>query len=90
MRVTNKPHVDASKRERQRDTSTFARGGKGAPNKMLREVPAEPAPPGTTGPTRAKAPGKPFAKGGPTNIGYGLSLPAQPGRTAPIRLGRGR
>jgi hypothetical protein len=83
MRVTNKPHVDSSKRDRQRDTSAFAKGGKGAPNKMLREVPAEPAPRGRTGPAQAKAPGAKAARGGPkirADIG-GASRPARPGST---------
>jgi len=75
--------------DRQRDTSTFAKGGKGGANRMLPEVPAEPAPPGRTGPSQAKAPGSQRAKGGPKNQGFGLSLPAVGGHTAPI-LGRGR
>jgi hypothetical protein len=76
--------------DRERDTSTFAKGGKGALRKMLPGVPAEPAPPGRTGPSQARAPGSLRARGGPKNIGYGLALPAQPGMTAPAKLGRGR
>jgi hypothetical protein len=89
MRVTGKPHVDSSKRDRVRDTSTFAKGGKGPLNRMLDEVPAETAPAGETGPPRVKAPGKPFAKGGRKFTGYGLALPAVAGHTAPLRRGRG-
>jgi hypothetical protein len=81
--------MDASKRDRERDAA-YARGGKGAPNKMLAEVPAEAAPRGRTGPSQAKAPGSLRARGGPKNVGYGLALPAQPGHTAPVRLGRGK
>jgi hypothetical protein len=74
--------------DRERDTSTFAKGGKGAPNKMLPSVPAELAPPGRTGPSKARAPGSQRARGGPKNTGFGLSLPAVGGHTAPIRKGR--
>jgi hypothetical protein len=76
--------------DRQRDTSIYARGGKGAPNRMLPEVPAEAAPPGRTGPSQVKAPGAKAARGGPKNQGFGLALPAVGGHTAPLRLGRGR
>jgi hypothetical protein len=86
MRVSNKPHVDASKRDRERG-KTFARGGD---DHMLGSVPAEAAPAGRTGPSQVKAPGARAAKGGPKNQGFGLSLPAAPGRTGPLRLGRGR
>jgi hypothetical protein len=68
----------------------YARGGKGAPNKMPPEVPAERAPAGRTGPSQVKAPGARAAKGGPRNQGFGVSSPAQPGRTAPAKPGRGR
>jgi hypothetical protein len=37
-----------------------------------------------TGPAQAKAPGSLRARGGPKNQGFGLALPAQPGRTAPV------
>jgi hypothetical protein len=73
--------------DRERPTSTFAKGGRA---KMLKEVPAEPATPGRSGPSEAKAPGSLRARGGSKNQGFGLSLPAAPGRTAPIRLGKGR
>jgi hypothetical protein len=89
MRATSKPHTDSSKRDRVRDTSTFAGGGKGPANHLLPEVPAEAAPAGRTGPSVRKAPGARAARGGPKNTGYGLALPAQPGCTAPAKLGRG-
>jgi hypothetical protein len=73
--------------EKQRGRS-FAEGGKGASNEMLREVPAEPAPPGVTGPAKAKAPGSLRARGGRKIPGYSVSLPAQPGHCAPIHKGR--
>jgi hypothetical protein len=75
---------------RPRVNAFGAKGGSGKFTRMLPEVPAEPAEPGRTGPAQAKAPGKPFAKGGPKNIGYGLALPAVGGATAPVRLGKGR
>jgi hypothetical protein len=78
------------KRETERATSAFARGGKGAPNKMLPEAAAGPAEAGITGKAPTKPPAGRFAKGGPRNVGYGLALPAQPGCTAPARLGKGR
>jgi hypothetical protein len=80
----NKLHVDETKRDRERPVA-LAKGGKGAPNKMLREVPAEPASPGRTGPAQAKAPGAKVAKGGsrtPVNIG-GVARPAKAGATGP-------
>jgi hypothetical protein len=76
-----------SKREIERPTTKFANGGD---TRMLPEVPAEPAPAGRTGPSRAKAPGAISASGGPPLRGYSLSLPAVGGHTAPIRMGRGR
>jgi hypothetical protein len=90
MVAPKKQTVDASKKDREHPTGTFAKGGKGTPNKMLEEAPAEAAPAGRTGPTRTKAPGAISARGGPKNIGYGLSLPAVGGHTAPVRLGKGR
>jgi hypothetical protein len=48
MRVTGKPHVDSSKKDRVRG-KTFAEGGN---DRMLRTVPAERAPAGKTGPAR--------------------------------------
>jgi hypothetical protein len=80
----NKLHVDATKRTKERPAA-LAKGGKGAPNRMLREVPAEPAPASRTGPAQAKAPGAKSAKGGsrtPVNIG-GMARPARPGSTGP-------
>jgi hypothetical protein len=75
-----------SKREAERDTSTFAKGGKGGANRMLAEVPAEAAPRGRTGPAQAKAPGAKRAMGGrPVDQGWGVSLPAVGGATAPTR-----
>jgi hypothetical protein len=69
---------------------TFAEGGTGRANRMLPEVPAEPAPRGRTGPSQARAPGARAAKGGPKNVGYGLALPAVGGATTPVRFGKGR
>jgi hypothetical protein len=74
--------VDNSKRDRE-SGARFAKGGQGAPNKMLRDVPAEAAPPGRTGPTRVKAPGAKGSRGGGktgTDVG-GLARPAKPGAT---------
>jgi hypothetical protein len=88
MAPSRKLSVDASKQDRERDTSTYARGGKGAPNTMLPEVPAEAAPSGRTGPARAKAPGAISARGGPPIRGFSLSLPAVGGHCAPLRKDR--
>jgi hypothetical protein len=77
-----KLNVDATKQDRER-TAGYARGGKGAPNKMLPEVPAELALPGRTGPAQAKAPGSLRARGGPPVRVGGLSVPAKGGRTGP-------
>jgi hypothetical protein len=80
----NKLHVDQTKRDKERG-ATYARGGKGATNKMLSEVPAEPAPAGRTGPAQTRAPGAKSAKGGgrtSANIG-GVARPAKPGATGP-------
>jgi hypothetical protein len=80
----NKLHVDETKRDRQRPAA-LAKGGKGAPNKMLREVPAEPAPAGRSGPAQTRAPGAKSARDGgktPVNIG-GVARPARPGQTGP-------
>jgi hypothetical protein len=67
----------------------FATGGKGAPNKMLKEVPAERAPRGRTGPSLAQAPGSKAARGGPKmSRSPSLAMPAAPARTAPPRKGR--
>jgi hypothetical protein len=74
--------VDASKRDRERPAA-FSKGGKGAPNKMLEEVPAEAAPAGRTGPTQKQAPGSLRARGGPQVRVGGLSVPAKGGRTGP-------
>jgi hypothetical protein len=76
-----------SKAERLRDAS-YAEGGK---DKMFPEQAANPQRPGVTAhDVKGSAPGARTARGGPKNQGYGLSLPAQPGRTAPARLGKGR
>jgi hypothetical protein len=75
-----------SKSERMRDRE-FAEGGT---TKMFKPQAAGPDRPGNTGKDRSAAPGAKRAKGGPKNVGYGLALPAQPGRTAPARLGKGR
>jgi hypothetical protein len=82
MRAAHKPHVDSSKHQSER-AAKFGKGGAGAPNKMLCEVPAEPAPAGRTGPAQAKAPGAKAARGGartPANIGR-VSRPAKAGAT---------
>jgi hypothetical protein len=73
--------------------ATFAKGGKGAPNKMLPELPAEPANPGRTGRLQTRAPGAIKAAGGPKIRGHSVSAPAVGGHTAPIvslRKGKGR
>jgi hypothetical protein len=82
------------KRERERDTNSFARGGQ---TRMLgkgtRTTTATPDAAGeqTPGQTTTKSRDNPrFARGGPKNTGYGLALPAVGGATAPTRLGRGR
>jgi hypothetical protein len=82
--------VNVSKRDREHGAA-FAKGGKGAPNKMLPEQAANPQKPAVTGhAVKGAAPGARSAKGGPKNVGYGLSLPAVGGHTAPVRLGKGR
>jgi hypothetical protein len=88
MVAPGKLSVNAAKKDRERDTSTFAKGGKGGANRMLEEVPAEPAPRGRTGPTSAKAPGSLHARGGPRQKGFSVSLPAVGGHCAPIHKGR--
>jgi hypothetical protein len=75
-----------SKAERLRDAS-YAEGGS---TRMFKPQAAGPDKPGNTGKDQVPAPGAKRAIGGPKNQGYGLSLPAQPGRTAPARLGKGR
>jgi hypothetical protein len=80
----NRLHVDQTKRDKERP-AVLARGGKDAPNKMLPEVPAEPARAGRTGPAQAKAPGARAARGGgrtPANVG-GVARPARGGSTGP-------
>jgi hypothetical protein len=75
-----------SKREIERGTDSFARGGKGGASKMLAEVPAEVAPRGRTGPTQAKAPGSKRAIGGRSrDEGWGVALPAVGGCCGPSR-----
>ena len=74
------------KTEKQRG----ARYAQGGDDKMFKPQSADPQKPGITGKNQTPAPGAKAAKGGPPARGYGLSLPAQPGRTAPAKLGRGR
>jgi hypothetical protein len=74
------------KKESERST-TYARGGK---DRMFKERAAGPAKPANTGKAQTAAPGAKRAIGGPKNQGYGLSLPVQPDRTAPARLGKVR
>jgi hypothetical protein len=79
--------VNVSKKDRER-TASYAVGGRDAPNKMLREIPAEPASAGRTGPSQAKAPRALRARGGGKTTGFSLALPAVGGHCAPIRKGR--
>jgi hypothetical protein len=78
-------HVDATKKDRVRP----ARFSKGGSTKTLREVPAEPALRGRTGPSLANPPGASRASGGPPVRVGGLALPAVGGHTGPI-VGKGR
>jgi hypothetical protein len=85
-----KSSVRASKQDRERGAA-YARGGKGGANEMLPEQAANPQKPAVTGhDVKGAAPGAKYARGGPKNVGYGLSLPAVGGHTAPVRLGKGR
>jgi hypothetical protein len=81
----NKLHVDQTKRDKERGAG-YARGGKGAPNKMLPEQAANPQRPGRTGHVvEGSAPGVKAARGGgrtPANIG-GVARPAKAGATGP-------
>jgi hypothetical protein len=67
-----------------------ARYAQGGDDKMFKPQSAGPQKPGITGKNQTKAPGAKAARGGPKNTGFGLSLPAAAGKTAPARLGRGR
>jgi hypothetical protein len=81
----NKLHVDETKQDRERPAA-LAKGGKGAPNKMLPEQAANSQRPGRTGHVvEGRAPGAKVARGGgrtPVNIG-GVARPARPGSTGP-------
>jgi hypothetical protein len=64
------------KREIERDTSTFAKGGR---TKMHKPQAANQQKPARTGHVvEGKAPGPRSAKGGPRNEGFGLSSAAAP------------
>ena len=77
-----------SKAERLRDTS-YAEGGSGAANRMVKPQAAGPAAPARTGKVQTAAPGKSAASGGPkTPRGASLAMPAVPGKTSPVRKGR--
>jgi hypothetical protein len=85
--VVPKKSVNASKKDRVRG-AVYAEGGD---DKMFKEQAANPQKPAVTGhAVKGTAPGARAAKGGPRNTGYGLSLPAVGGHTAPVRLGKGR
>jgi hypothetical protein len=84
MRANSKPNVDQSKRDRQRDTGAFAKGGN---TRMLGEQAAGLAEPGVTGKRpQSSGPGAKAARGGgktpSANIGV-LVRPAKAGSTAP-------
>jgi hypothetical protein len=79
----NQLHVDESKKDRERPAA-LAKGGKGAPNKMLPEQAANPQRPGRTGHVvEGSAPGARAAKGGGKVYAGGRSMPAKPGATGP-------
>jgi hypothetical protein len=67
---------------------TFAKGGKGSPNKMFGQQSAGKATPGRSGKTQAPAPDKRAAAGGPS-LGRGArSMPAKAAHTAPPTKGK--
>jgi hypothetical protein len=70
--VRSTPKID-----RERDTGTFAKGGEGRANHMVKPQAAGPAKPGRVGKVETPAPGAKAAKGGPKTGGYGLALPRQ-------------
>jgi hypothetical protein len=79
-----------SKRERERDTDSFARGGKTHMlGKGTRTATTTPDAAGeqTPGANKSKD-NRRSAKGGPPVHVGGLALPAQPGHCAPIHKGR--
>jgi hypothetical protein len=82
MRPTGKPHVDSSKRDRERPAA-LAKGG-GA-RRMFGEQAAGPIRPGQTGKAQNPAPGAKGPRGGGktgADVG-GLARPARPGSTGP-------
>jgi hypothetical protein len=84
--VAPKKSVNATKKDRVRG-AVYAEGGD---DKMFKPQSSGTQQSGITGKNQTKAPGALRARGGPKNVGYGLSLPAVGGHTAPVKLGKGR
>jgi len=75
--------VDKSKRFKERDTTTFSKGGRGRDHTMFGQQRANPKKPGITGKVDARGPGPDFIEEGGKVIGKvgGLARPARPGCT---------